>query len=100
MTKDFQTIVQEINDHLAKSGRQYYSDFYIGITNDVQRRMFDEHNVRRENSWWIYRTADSSEIARDVEKYFIDKGMRGGDGGGDDSSTIVYCYAVGPTTVE
>lgn len=100
MAKDFQTILAEFNDHLAKSGRRYYSDFYIGITDDVVRRMFGEHNVVKEKSWWIYRTAFTSDEARKVEKYFLEKGMRGDTGGGSDSSKIVYCYAVSPTTVE
>lgn len=51
MAKDFQTIIDEINDHLSKSGKRYYSDFYIGITNDVERRMFSEHNVPKESTW-------------------------------------------------
>ena len=57
MAKNYQTIVDEILEHLAKSGKRYYSDFYIGITNDVRRRLFSEHNVSEENNWWIYRTA-------------------------------------------
>lgn len=100
MAKDFQTIVDEINNHLAKSGKRYYSDFYIGITDDVERRMFKEHNVSKENTWWIYRSAIDADNARRVEKYFLGKGMRGSTGGGNSDSNIVYCYAVGPTTIE
>lgn len=100
MAKDFKTIIDDINTHLSKSGKRYYSDFYIGITNDVERRMFTEHNVAKEKSWWIYRTATNSEIAHDVEDYFLKKGMRGGSEGGNEESNIVYCYAVSPTTVE
>lgn len=100
MAKDFQTIVDEINNHLSKSGKRYYSEFYIGITNDVERRLFKEHNVAKEKTWWIYRTAENSDIAREVEKHFLDMGMRGNDGGGNETSNIVYCYAVSPTTVE
>lgn len=100
MAKDFKTIVSDINAHLSKSGRRYYSDFYIGITDNVERRMFYEHNVPREKTWWIYRTAINSDIAREVENYFLKKGMRGDNGGGNDTSNIVYCYAVSPTTVE
>ena len=48
MPKDYQTIVDEIMKHLEGSGKKYYSDFYIGITNDVDRRLFDEHNVSRD----------------------------------------------------
>ena len=100
MAKDYQTIVDEINDHLSKSGKRYYSDFYIGITNDIERRLFKAHNVAKEKTWWIYRTAKDSDIAREVEKHFLDMGMRGNDGGGNEASNIVYCYAVSPTTVE
>lgn len=100
MAKDFQTIKSDIEAHLSKSGRRYYSDFYIGITDNVERRMFKEHNVPREKTWWIYRTATNSDIAREVENYFLKKGMRGDNGGGNDKSNIVYCYAVSPTTVE
>jgi hypothetical protein len=100
MAKDFETIVNEMQEHLTKSGKRHYSDFYVGITNDVERRMFKEHNVPKENAWWIYRTAENSDIAREVEDHFLRKGMRGNDGGGNDTSSIVYCYAVSPTTAE
>lgn len=100
MAKNYQTIVDEILEHLAKSGKRYYSDFYIGITNDVRRRLFSEHNVSEENNWWIYRTAINAAEARRVEKHFLELGMRGDKGGGDETSNIVYCYAVAPTTVE
>lgn len=42
-----QEIIREISNHLTKSSKQYYSDYYIGITNDIERRLFDEHNVPR-----------------------------------------------------
>ena len=100
MKKNFETIVAEIQEHLAKSGKKYYSDFYIGITNNVERRLFHEHNVPKDKNWWIFRTAQNVEEARKVEEYFLKQGMRGDKGGGDSTSNIVYCYAVSPTTIE
>lgn len=100
MPKDYQTIVDDIMKRLEGSGKKYYSEFYIGITNNIERRLFDEHNVSRENAWWIYRTAKDSATAREVERHFLDLGMRGGESGGNDTSNIVYCYAVTSTTVE
>lgn len=44
-------IIADINSHLQKSEKQYYSDFYIGITNDIDRRLFGEHNVSKEHGW-------------------------------------------------
>lgn len=45
MKRNFTQIVAEIDSHLEKSQKQYYSDFYVGITNDIDRRLFEEHNV-------------------------------------------------------
>jgi hypothetical protein len=86
-----QEIKQAINDHLAKSNKQYYSDFYIGITNDIERRLFGEHNVSRKEHWWIHRTANSETHARAVEKHFLSDGMKGGP---VVEIPIVYMYIV------
>ncbi|MBQ2376083.1 MAG: hypothetical protein II298_05370 [Bacteroidales bacterium] len=93
-------IIKQINEHLEKSGKRYYSEFYIGVSQDAVKRLFEEHHVDKENSWWIYTTAKSSEEAREVEKHYLDLGMRGGTGGGDNKSKMVYCYVVTPTTTE
>lgn len=95
-----ENIIKDINAHLQKSGKQYYSEFYIGITNDVERRLFLEHNVNKETMWWIYRTAINKDVAQEVEEFFLNKGMKGNLGGGNADSCIVYCYAVGPTTYD
>ena len=100
MLKTYNEIVSDIHAHLQKSGKRYYSEFYIGISKDASKRMFEDHHVDKEHSWWIYRTADSSAIAREVEKHYLDLGMRGGTGGGDEKANMVYCYVVTPTTTE
>lgn len=93
-------IIADINEHLQKSEKKFYSNFYVGITNDVQRRLFNEHNVSKERGWWIYRAADSKSIAQEVEEYFLDKGMEGDTGGGTEDSVYVYCYEITSYTVE
>jgi hypothetical protein len=93
-------IIQKVNDHLAKSKKQYYSDFYIGITNDIERRLFSEHNVPQNEHWRIYRPEDNESHARVVEKHFLDKGMKGGTGGGNADCVYVYCYEITNLTVE
>lgn len=97
-----QKIIAAFDSHILKSGRQYYKDFYVGITNDVERRLFTEHNVHREGDWWIYACCDSESIARDVESHYLELGMRGGLGGGngDGSAKYVYCYVVTLNTME
>lgn len=95
-----QEIIKEISDHLGKSSKQYYHDFYIGITNDVERRLFGEHNVPRNGHWWIHRAADTETHSRTAEKYFLDKGMKGGTGGGGTDCIYVYCYEISNLAIE
>lgn len=72
----------------------------MGITNDVERRLFTEHNVQKDDQWWIYRDAIDKSTARRVEEHYLDKGMKGDTGGGTDDSTYVYCYEIPRNTVE
>lgn len=100
MGLSYKEIIDKFNHHLKKSGKRYYSEFYVGISKNAPKRLFEEHHVDMKTSWWIYETADSSDIAREVEKHYLQLGMRGSDGGGDTSSNMVYCYVVTPTTTE
>lgn len=100
MEQSYNKIVEKIDEHLRKSGKRYYSEFYIGLSNNARKRLFEEHHVDKENSWWIYVTAESPKVAREIEKHYLDLGMRGGTGGGNEDSKMVYCYVVTPTTTE
>ena len=93
-------IIAEIDAHLQVSKKEYWSDYYIGITNDVERRLFTEHNVKKTNAWWIYCPATSKAAAQAVEEHYLAKGMKGDTGGGTKDSTYVYCYEITSTTKE
>lgn len=99
---DKETIIQTINHHLTKSEKEFYQDYYIGITNDVDERLFSYHQVDKESDWWIHCKADTEEISREVEKCFLDKGMDGDTGGGNPNTPplYVYCYEIGEHTKE
>lgn len=91
MPKDAQTIVNEFNAHIQKQGGRS-SAWYVGITQDIDQRLFGDHSVPRENHWFIHREAYTSNDARAVEKVFLDWGCDGGGGGGDDDARFVYAY--------
>ena len=95
-----QEIIDAIMQHLKLSPKPYYSDFYIGVTSDINERLFHAHGVPETGHWYIYRYADTEDIAREVEKYFLDLGMQGDTGGGtgDGDVRYVYCYELGPDT--
>lgn len=84
-------IIQEIDNYISKRGGGY-SDWYVGIASDPHDRVFNDHNVDKNNDAWIIRDCGSEVAARKVEKYFLDRGCDGGTGGGDNSTTYAYAY--------
>jgi hypothetical protein len=68
-----------------------YSMWTIGITDDPERRKNEHENEGKSVTYWSHWKADTEAIARAVEAYFIDKGMKGGTGGRD-HPTYVYVF--------
>lgn len=102
MKKTKEQIIKLFDAHLQVSDQKSYGAFYIGITNDIERRVFGEHNVDKTEgaAWWIYDTAIDKATAQAVEEYYLEKGMKGDTGGGTDDSIYVYCYEITSTTIE
>ena len=98
MTKE--EIITDIRSYFCFTVFSGSSNYYVGITNDINRRLFDEHNVSEQKDYWIYRTADSKSVAQKVEEYFLNLGMQGDTGGGTDDTCIVYCYRITCSTIE
>jgi len=73
-----------------------YKYFYIGITDNINERLFGYH---KPDAGYIHSMADNEKTARNVEKYFLNKGMQGGSGGGK-QPTYVYVYLISKDTVE
>ena len=84
-------IITAITNHFKGHA---YKNCYVGITSNVARRLHGDHNVPRkgEGGHWITRSADTNRIARAVEEHFLNAGMDGGGGGGDNRSKVVYAY--------
>ena len=92
IAKNKQEIINDINEHIKKGGGGY-SSWYVGISKDAPDRLFKGHNVREEGDWWIYSRASSSQVAREIEDYFVNTlGTDGAVGGGDEAADMVYAY--------
>jgi hypothetical protein len=99
MAKTRAEITREMEDHVRSRGGAY-SSWYVGVATDPEQRLFNDHNVSRENGYWIYRWCANSSDARGIEDYFIRKGMQGGPGGGDKDTSAVYAYKITISTKE
>lgn len=74
------------------------SSYYVGIA-EVSKVRLTAHSALHAKSVSI--EADTVEIARRVERYFVNViRTDGGAGGGDDNSVHVYCYKKDNTTIE
>ena len=68
-----------------------YKIWTIGITDDCTRRKGEHEAEGKSCSYWRDWKADTEAIARNVEAYFLAKGMEGGAGGGE-HLTYVYRF--------
>jgi len=90
-SKTAQEILNNIVAHINKSPFSA-GNWYVGITQNIQQRLFGAHNVSEENGWWIFDMALSTFDARNVEEALIKWGCDGGTGGGDSDALYVYAY--------
>ena len=97
MANSKEVIINNFDEYLSKIGGNY-SDWYIGVTKDAKDRLFNGHAVDEESGSWIYNTATSDTVSREVEKHYLDRGCSGGGGGGDDTAVMVYAYKKTTTT--
>ena len=91
--KDIATYITQCGGNLA--------GWYIGIAADPQTRLFQDHRVDQASDPWIFREAPTSDLARQIERYMLERGgLRGGPGGGDFNSKFVYAYRINSHTLE
>lgn len=92
MSKNKEEIIDDIKRFIGAHGGGYPA-WYVGVSADARSRLFTGHNVDEKDDCWIYRTASSSQVAREIEDYFIDVlGTDGASGGGDETTDKVYAY--------
>lgn len=80
------TIMAAINTKVSTPS--YYR---IGLTHDLAERK-TYWSTQESVQYWANWTADSLSDAQDIERHFINKGMKGGTGGNLDSHKTVYVY--------
>lgn len=100
MAKSENRIKNEIKEYIKECGGSY-SDWYVGIAEDPEERLFENHNVDKENDHWIYRPCEDSNVSRRIEEYFVTVlGTDGETGGGDENTIYVYAYKKTPRSEE
>ena len=91
MAKSSEIIIMDILEFIQMEGG-HPKMWYVGVSNDAQGRLFDEHQVHYQDDAWIYRTALSDMEAQRVEEYFLEYGLDGRKSGRRPNSRMVYAY--------
>ena len=77
----------QIKLEIANKVGAYLPYWRIGITADPDSRRQEHGNP----TLWHYWNAESEDSARNIEKYFLDKGMKG-DTRGESTPYYVYIF--------
>lgn len=100
MTNTALEIINAIESRVEARGGDWWQ-WYVGVAADAENRLFSDHNVCRVGDAWIYSTAPTSQVAREVEAYLLKThGAQGGTGGGDDDTRTVYAYRTADHTLD
>jgi hypothetical protein len=89
----------EIDTYMRESGIPN-NRWYVGVTSDIEERLFGYHNVVRIGGQWAHGRCLSAAESRDLEAAYHRAGCQGAGGGGDHRCVYIYAYVITPTTVE
>jgi hypothetical protein len=67
-----------------------WHDWYVGITDDADRRLIEEHKASHNTS--IYISVDFPATARDVKKFLIEHYGMDGSPAGEEYPRFVYAF--------
>jgi len=84
-------IISEIEGRVNRSKKADYTLSTIGISDKPKTRKDKHENDGKEVKYWKDWSTNSEKDGRDIEEYFLDKGMKG-DRGDDGSASYVYIF--------
>ncbi len=91
-------VEKEIDVRIHRSGGGYPA-WYVGVTTNPRKRLFEGHNVNERSGAWLYRDAGCESTAKTIEAVFLKRGCKGtGKLGGGDSAHYIYAYKMTRTT--
>ena len=95
----FDEMLELMNRQIAEEGGSY-SDWYCGVAELIDLRLYDEHKIPREKgSWWYtWRECFNADNAMSVQSALLKADCDGLSDSGDKDSIYVYAYLKGEET--
>ena len=70
MIHSVQQIKFEIFGQIKEFGSQF-NEWYVGVSSDPAKALFEEHGVDRETDVWLYKQALTFTACQTVQRYFL-----------------------------
>ncbi len=71
MAYSVQQIKFEIFGYIKEFGSNF-DDWFVGISCDPKKTMFEQHQVDEKNDIWLYKQAVSFKACRTIQTYFLE----------------------------
>jgi hypothetical protein len=91
-------LVKKVVDFIWQFDKVVVQDFFIGVTNVPEKRLFEEHKVSRESKKFLILEAPVEDVALEAEKVLLSLDINGGFE--NDHGKYLYCYYIDGCTRE
>jgi hypothetical protein len=91
-------IVKKVVHFIWECDKTVVQDFYIGVTNYPEKRIFEGHRVRPDSSRFLIVEAPNEDIALEAEEVLLSLDVTGGIE--KNKGRFIYCYYIDGMTRE
>jgi len=91
-------LVQQVLDFIWNFDKAVVQDFYIGVTNIPEKRLFEGHKVQRSSQKYLLLEAKDEDAAVKAEKALLSLDITGGID--NNTGKYLYCYYIDGCTKE
>lgn len=70
-------VIDSIHGYILKNSYTYF-DWYIGLTDNAEKMLFEDHKLNQVSDMWIYEEVPSDSDAFRIREYFLNMGCAGG----------------------
>jgi hypothetical protein len=91
-------LVQKVISFIWDFDKTVVQDFYVGVTNVPEKRLFDGHKLKHGSSKYLLLEASNEDCAVNAEKALLELDMTGGIE--NSKGRYLYCYFIDGWTRE
>ena len=84
-------VIDSIHGFILKNSYSYF-DWYIGLTDNAEKMLFEEHQLNPASDMWIYEEVPSHSDAYRIREYFLNMGCAGGLHRNPKKTRYIYGY--------